>query len=879
MTEKTQKLLRLRIPDMDCPVETAQIENSLKSNADVVGMKFDTASRTAEFVLSSMAVESQAVCAAINQIGMQTEVLSEEPVEAPERPVLRLHVPDMCCPAETSQIEKALKDDPDIVSMRFDTAARTVVFELAHDLVDAARIQATISALGMPNERLAAERLSEVTIHVDKMDSDDDVDAVLGIIGLDAAVDKAKRTVRFRIGGERAFEILDKLQRAGWQGSIVSVGKAEAQAPEVKIPRARLAVALALAGASEALEVIGGFPEALIIVFAAAAILLAGLGTIKKGIACLFKLVFNMSTLMSVAVIGAAILGAWPEAAMVMVLFEIGEAIESMSMVRAKNAIRGLLDVAPETVLANIQGIWKRLPAASIPVGTVFRTEPGERAALDGIVLEGSGAMDESMITGESMPAAKEPGSRVFAGALTLESALTVRSSATASDSMSARIIRSVEEAEQKKAPLQRFVDRFAARYTPTVFAIALATAVVGPLVTHEPWVTWIYRALVLLVIACPCALVISTPVTIVSALSLAARRGILVKGGVYLEEGRNLRHVALDKTGTITRGKPSFESAVITSSVDPARAMLLASSLAAMSSHPISRAIAQKATEDGLSPLLVKDFKALPGFGTEGTIEGARLRLTNLRWLKEHKLANDAVEKAFSEAYEEGKSAVALSDMFGPLAVFIVADTIKPNAQSAVRAMKDAGLTPWLLTGDNTRAAQTIASKVGIENVRAELLPEQKLSEVDRLENEAPTAMAGDGINDAPALSRARIGFAMGIKGADTAIEAADVALMDDDIEKIAWFKHLSELTHRTLVQNIVFALGVKIIFALLALAGYATMWMAVFADTGVCLIVVAWGLRLMKAQGKVDRMMGKSARSDAPAAAAAQLKTAAAR
>ena len=415
-----------------------------------------------------------------------------------------------------------------------------------------------------------------------------------------------------------------------------------------------------------------------------------------------------------------------------------------------------------------------------------------------------------------------------------------------------------MEEAEQKKAPLQRFVDKFASRYTPTVFALAILTAIFGPILSSEPWTVWIYRALVLLVISCPCALVISTPVTIVSAVSAAARRGILIKGGVYLEAGRTLKHVCLDKTGTVTKGKPSLNNITLTSPVAKDRALLIAASLAAMSSHPVSRAIAEHFATENRSTLPVKNFKALPGSGTQGVIDGSLFFLTNLNWLTSRGAVAPDVTAAFEAAHSKGQTAVALSDMFGVVAVFAVADTLKNNSAQAISLMKKVGLTPWLLTGDNTRAAQAIAQSVGIDNVKAELLPEQKLEVIEKLESQAPTAMVGDGINDAPALSRARIGFAMGIKGADTAIEAADVAIMDDNIAKIAWFKKLSELTHTTLIQNIVFALGVKFCFMIAALAGYATMWMAVFADTGVCLIVVAWGLRLMRSAGKVDLMLG---------------------
>ena len=350
----------------------------------------------------------------------------------------------------------------------------------------------------------------------------------------------------------------------------------------------------------------------------------------------------------------------------------------------------------------------------------------------------------------------------------------------------------------------------------------------------------------------------ISTPVTIVSAVSAAARRGILIKGGVYLEAGRTLKHVCLDKTGTVTKGKPSLNNITLTSPVAKDRALLIAASLAAMSSHPVSRAIAEHFATENRSTLPVKNFKALPGSGTQGVIDGSLFFLTNLNWLTSRGAVAPDVTAAFEAAHSKGQTAVALSDMFGVVAVFAVADTLKNNSAQAISLMKKVGLTPWLLTGDNARAAQAIAQSVGIDNVKAELLPEQKLEVIEKLESQAPTAMVGDGINDAPALSRARIGFAMGIKGADTAIEAADVAIMDDNIAKIAWFKKLSELTHTTLIQNIVFALGVKFCFMIAALAGYATMWMAVFADTGVCLIVVAWGLRLMRSAGKVDLMLG---------------------
>ncbi len=849
----------VRIQDMDCPVESGQIRELLEKNPAVLSMRFEHPLRLAVFEIMGDESTCREIVQSITSLAMDPVVESVKPVikNDDSTKTVEFHIPEMCCPSEGNEIERAFSDNAQIKGIAFDYALRIAKFEINAGMSDTSSITAVIQSLGMTAEIHQPSQFTHVTLAVENMTSDLDVEAVLKIVELDAQVDKSARTVGVSLHSDAVFRLLEKLTAAGWKAEVVAIGEHQTNPVQSRIPYMRLGAALILAAVSEILELSALLPEWAIVVSALAAITLAGFGTVIKGVKSLLRFTFNMNTLMAVAVVGACFLGAWPEAAMVMVLYEIGEAIEDMCMVKAKNAIRNLLDVAPETVLAEINGVFKRAPVQSIPAGTVFRVEPGERVGLDGTVLEGHGTMDESMMTGESIPAPKEPGSRVYAGSLALESSLTIRATAAASDSMSARIIRSVEDAEQKKAPLQRFVDRFAARYTPTVFILAILTAIVGPFVTDTAWTEWVYRALVLLVISCPCALVISTPVTIVSALSLAARRGILIKGGVYLEAGRSLKNVALDKTGTVTTGKPVFEKVITLGIIDAQKCLTLGASLAAMSSHPISKAISEELTHQKGTFATVKNFKALPGYGTVGTLNGATLRLTNLRWLEEKGLANEAVRQAFDEAYAQGKSAVALSDIFGPMAVFIVTDSIKPNAKEAIAAMKRADLTPWILTGDNARAAQSIAAAVGIDNVKAELLPDQKLEEIDRLDNQAPTAMAGDGINDAPALSRSRIGFAMGIKGSDSAIEAADVALMDDNIGKIAWFKRLSELTHTTLVQNIVFALLVKFGFALAAVMGHASMWAAVFADTGVCLIVVAWGLRLMKSGDKVDAMM----------------------
>ena len=858
------RTLVLYVEAMDCPVEVREIEEALKEASLVAGAAFDVMQRRVTLRLGDEEAPVETVLALFDRLGMPARVVSDGVAE--EEQALRLYVEAMDCPVEAAEIEAALRDNELVADVACDTLNRVVTLKLTRRDPDIAGILAVFKAIHMPAEVLREDSGKAKTVFViSNMKTDDDVEKVLQVLGLDAEVDKRTKSVSVVTGAAQSLALLKRLTQAGWQAGIREVAEAGTMEHEEKLPWLRLGTALVVAFAAEFADlgvfalppVWGEWPMRLL---AAAAILLAGLGTLKKGLSCLFRGVFNITTLMAVAVIGAVCLGSWAEAAMVMALYEIGEAIEGLSMNRARKAIRTLLDVAPTQVEAYVNDTWVKVPIASAPAGTVYRVEPGERAALDGVIVDGTGSMDESMITGESLPVQKSAGSRVWAGALALESTLVIRATAAAKDSMSARIIRAVEEAEQKKAPLQRFVDKFAARYTPTVFALSLAVMLVGPLLTADAWSTWIYRGLVILVISCPCAIVISTPVTIVSALALAAQRGILVKGGVYLEEGRNLKHVALDKTGTITRGEPRFESLALMPGSEERTAWTLASSLASMSSHPVSRAIAAAAEEKGVTLSVVKSFKALPGYGTEGRVNGALVRLTNLRWLTEKGLANEAVVAAFEKAHEAGETAVAVSDLFGVMAVFSVADSLKEGAVEAVAAIRRAGLTPWLLTGDNRRAAQAIGRRVGLsdENIKAELLPEQKLAVIEQLEAQAPTAMVGDGINDAPALSRAHIGFAMGIKGADSAIEAADVALMDDDVGKIAWFKRLSEITHRTMVQNIVFALLVKAAFAVLAVLGMASMWMAVFADTGVTLLVVAWGMRLMKAGRLVDRRIG---------------------
>ncbi|MEJ2794209.1 heavy metal translocating P-type ATPase [Iodobacter sp. LRB] len=611
---------------------------------------------------------------------------------------------------------------------------------------------------------------------------------------------------------------------------------------EVAKPWWPLALAGVLAVGAEACDWLA-MPVWLTAVLAVAAVLTCGLTTYKKGWIAVSNGDLNINALMSIAVTGALLIGQWPEAAMVMVLFTLAELIEAKSLGRARNAISGLLQLTPErATVQQIDGSWQEQAAADIALGSILRVRPGERIALDGEVILGQSFINQAAITGESLPVEKNIGDTVFASTINETGSFEYRVTAVAGNTMLARIIHAVEAAQGVRAPTQRFVDRFSKIYTPVVCVLALAVAVIPPLFLGGAWQEWIYRALAMLVIACPCALVISTPVTIVSGLARAARLGILIKGGTYLEEGRKLKSLALDKTGTLTFGKPVQTDVAALADVPPEVCQRIAASLGARSDHPVSKAIAAQINDY----LEVSDVKALLGRGISGQIEGISYAMGNHRLIEELGLCSPALEEKLQVLEMQGKSVVVLaSDRV--LALFAVADTVRPSSREAINQLQALGVETIVLSGDNEHTVAAIASDLGIAQAHGNLLPEDKLRLVEGMA--ASSGMVGDGINDAPALARADIGFAMGAAGTDTAIETADVALMDDDLRKIPEFIRLSQATHRILVQNITLALLVKALFLALTLAGHGTLWMAVFADMGVSLLVVLNGLRLLRA------------------------------
>ncbi|MDR0735729.1 MAG: heavy metal translocating P-type ATPase [Zoogloeaceae bacterium] len=606
---------------------------------------------------------------------------------------------------------------------------------------------------------------------------------------------------------------------------------------------ALLAEALGFAFADSGIARISGMALALV------SIALAGFPVYIGGFAALFTGRLNINALMTVAVTGAFLIGEWPEAAMVMSLFAIAEAIEARAVDKARNALAALIALAPENAeIRQEDGSWRRLAIRSVAVGAFARVHPGERVPLDGVVSAGKSAVDQSPITGESLPIDKTPGDTLYAGSINRDAALEMRVTALATESVLARIVHTVETAQSARAPMQRFVDRFAAFYTPAVFALAMSVIALAPWLIGWSALEAVYRALVLLVVACPCALVISTPVTVFSGLTAAARRGILIKGGVHLESARKIKAIALDKTGTLTEGKPSllaFEP--LDAHRDPAGLAFLAQNLAARSNHPVSQAIAtglaagfpMKTAEE------VADFAALPGRGVQGDISGLRYALANHRWLEERKQCSPQLEARLRTHEEAGRSVTLLADATRALAICAVADTLKPSSAAAVEELTRLGVTPVILSGDNAAATRAVGQQAGIREAHGNLLPEDKLAAIDALKSRfGIIGMAGDGINDAPALSRADIGFAMGA-GTHIAMEAADIVVMNDDLARLPETIRLSRRVHVILWQNIALALGIKFAFLLAALLGHATLWMAVFADMGASLLVIGNALR----------------------------------
>jgi len=558
----------------------------------------------------------------------------------------------------------------------------------------------------------------------------------------------------------------------------------------------------------------------------------------------------DMNLLMVIAVLGAFAVGEWFEAAAVAFLFSLSLLLESWSVGRARRAVEALLDLSPPTVrLRTEDGRDVVVAPDYVPVGAVFVVKPGERIALDGEIIEGHSAVNQASITGESVPVAKQPGAIVFAGTINGDGAIIVRSTKPAGETTLAHIIRLVGDAQSRKAPSEKWVERFARIYTPVVMVLAILVALIPPLLLSQPWDRWGYSALVLLVIACPCALVISTPVTIVSALAAAARQGVLIKGGEFVEAPARLKAIAFDKTGTLTEGKPSVVEVVPQSGHTERELLERALALELRSEHPLAHAIVRHAQSLGITPIPADDVQIIQGKGVSGRFDGRLFWLGSHRFLEERGQETPVMHDRLNELASSGRSVIVVGNEGHVCGFIALADDVRSTTRETLHALRNQGIEHLvMLTGDNAATASTVAERVGIDEVHSELLPQDKVLAVEQLVQQYQSvAMIGDGVNDAPALARATIGIAMGAAGTDVAIETADIALMTDDLSRLPWLIGHSRRALSIIRQNIVFSLAVKLLFVGLTFAGMATLWSAIAADTGASLLVIFNGLRLL--------------------------------
>jgi Zn2+/Cd2+-exporting ATPase len=589
-----------------------------------------------------------------------------------------------------------------------------------------------------------------------------------------------------------------------------------------------------------------------------ASILIGGYRLFKTGIKNLLQLEFDMKTLMTIAVFGAAIIGEWGEGATVVILFAISEALESYSMDKARQSIRSLMDIAPKEALIRRGDKEITVEVDDIRIGDTLIVKPGQKIAMDGIVVKGLSAVNQAAITGESVPVAKTIDDEVFAGTLNEEGLLEVRVTKHVDDTTIAKIIHLVEEAQAERAPSQAFVDVFAKYYTPIIMLIALGVAVVPPLFFGGDWDKWIYQGLAALVVGCPCALVISTPVAIVTAIGNAARHGVLIKGGIHLEEMGAIKAIAFDKTGTLTEGIPVVTDYLPQANKDANELLTIIAALENGSQHPLASAIMKKAAQEHLpyKEIIIKDFSSLTGKGIKGRVHDEMYYIGSPNLFEETLLNGipSNIKTTITELQKKGKTVIVAGTETEIAGILAVADEVRGNSKSVIQKLHSLGIQETImLTGDNKGTANAIGKQVGVSNIKAELLPQDKLAYIKDLRSKYDrVAMVGDGVNDAPALAASTVGIAMGGAGTDTALETADIALMADDLGKLPFTLKLSRKALSIIKQNITFSLGIKLVALLLVIPGWLTLWIAIFADMGATLIVTLNGLRLLKIKDK---------------------------
>ncbi|CQR73638.1 Lead, cadmium, zinc and mercury transporting ATPase; Copper-translocating P-type ATPase [Sporomusa ovata] len=763
------------------------------------------------------------------------------------------------CADCAAKLEKGIRKLPGVREAQVNFAAAKLKVVYDKTLLEVAQITKTVSGFGYSAAILQvaqdAPGYHTSVFRITGMDCADcaaklekKITALAGVRSATVNFGAGKLTVEHALTESK---IIKAVQQAGYQA--VSDGQAARPGaqPAGAWWRKPRVMATSISGVALLAAILldwVGMSKNIIIPLYFAAIAVGGYHVAKSGLYGLKSLTMDTNFLMTIAVVGAVAIGEWSEGATVVFLFSLGNALQAYTLDKTRESIRSLMDLAPREALVRRDGQELRLSVAEIVVGDIILVKPGERIAMDGNVVNGISTVNQAPITGESMPVEKQVGDLVYAGTVNEQGALEIAVTKLTADSTLAKIMHMVEEAQADKAPMQQFVDIFAKYYTPAVILASLGLMFIPSLVFNQSFDLWFYRALVLLVISCPCALVISTPVSIVSAIGNASRRGVLVKGGAYLEQMGRIQAVAFDKTGTLTIGKPMVTDVTPLTGIAKEELLLLATAVERWSEHPLAQAIVAKA---GNAPLKsVTKFKALIGRGAQANIGDQTVYVGNRRLFEEIGHALASYEEQLIQLEQQGKTVMLVGTKQQVLGAIAVADTLRANSRKALAALQAAGVENMaMLTGDNKRVAAAIADKLNIDAFYSELLPEDKVLVLKQLAHKyGSVAMVGDGVNDAPAMATATVGIAMGVAGSDTALETADIALMSDDLSKLAYVMKLSRKTVAIIKQNVTFSLVIKLLFVLGTFAGFVNLWLAVLADTGASLLVTLNGMRLAR-------------------------------
>ncbi len=862
--------------DGDCRQCQDRLRDSLRAIRGVAGVELEPRTHT-------MVVSYDPEVASLSDIQRQAADL--EAGLASRYAHESLTITDMDCGDCAAKLEAAIARLPGVLFASVNFAAGKMRVEYDTHRVSHRDIVAGVRSLGYdvhepsdPTSTITSEfRLSGLDCADCAATVEKGVAVLPGVVGVRIDFASARLTVTHR-RSLPAADIVGLVEHGGYGAVPLATGR---RAPEERPfwVRNRRALLTAASGVT----LLAGFalmllrlPRTPTDTLFAISILLGGYHVARSG---LYGLVrsrsLDMNVLMTLAVVGAAAIGEWQEGATAMFLFAVGNALEGYTVDRARGAIRSLMELAPNQAQVKRDGAEVTVPVDYVRVGNVVVVRPGEKLPMDGRVVSGASAVDQAPITGESLPVEVGPGDSVFAGTINQQGYLEIEITKPYAENTLAKIIHMVEEAQGQRAPSQRFVDRFAYYYTPAVIGIAVAIATVPWLGLGQPFGPWFYRALVLLVIACPCALVISTPVSIVSAIARAARLGVLIKGGAYLEEAGSLQVVAFDKTGTLTAGRPEVTDVISLPTTGDGRPSLsedellgMAAAIEARSEHPLAAAVLRRAGQHaGGEPshlsrreneeqrhIEVADFEAVIGRGVRARIDGRAYHLGNSRFFEELGIPLDPVQNRLDALRQAGKTVLLVARDSEPVGMIALADRVRPGAREAISALRKAGIRRVvLLTGDHEATARAVTEAVGADEYRAGLLPEDKVTAVRELiDRYGKVAMVGDGVNDAPALAAATVGIAMGAAGTDVALETADIALMADDLSRVAYTIGLSCRARSTIQQNIIFSLVIKAAFVALTVPGLATLWLAILADTGASLAVTLNGMRLLRYGGR---------------------------